>query len=158
EESGKPPSGLADIISVRVEHLAPNARRVLQAAAVWGDDVDSDVLARMLGDDADMADALGFLRRAGMLLHTPTGLRTSHPLVREVPLATIPAAVKRGLHAAAAVVCEERQLPIEVRAIHETWGGTAFQALLLLERVSALASARGDHDGEVTALRRGLEL
>jgi serine/threonine protein kinase len=158
EESGKPPSGLADIISVRVERLAPNARRVLQAAAVWGDDADSDVLARMLGGDTDIADALGFLRRAGMLLPTPIGIRTSHPLVREVTLATIPAAVKRELHAAAAGVCEERQLPIEVRAIHETWGGTAFQALLLLERVSALASARGDHDGEVTALRRGLEL
>ena len=42
--------------------------------------------------------------------------------------------------------------------MHETWGGMAFQALLLLENVSARASARGDHDGEVMALRRGLEL
>jgi serine/threonine-protein kinase len=158
EESVKAPSGLADIISVRVERLAPNARRVLQAAAVWGDDADVEVLGGMLGDEADIADALGFLRRAGMLVLSPSGIRTSHPLVREVTLATIPAAVKRELHAAAAVVCEERQLPIEVRAVHETWGGAAFQALLLLERVSALASARGDHDGEVTALRRGLEL
>ena len=158
EESGKPPTGLADIISVRVERLEPNARRVLQAAAVWGDDADAAVLARMLGDEADVADALGFLRRAGMLLVTQTGIRTSHPLVREVTLAATPAAVKRELHAAAAGVCEERELPIEVRAVHETWGGAAFQALLLLERVSALASARGDHDGEVTALRRALEL
>src|SRR4029077_14174535 len=81
EESGKPPSGLADIISVRVEHLAPNERRVLQAAAVWGDDADPEVLGRMLGDEADIADALGFLRRAGMLLTSATGIRTSHPLV-----------------------------------------------------------------------------
>jgi serine/threonine-protein kinase len=158
EESGKPPTSLADIISVRVEHLEPNARRVLQAAAVWGDDADATILGRMLGDEADIADALAFLRHAGMLLVSHNGIRTSHPLVREVTLATIPAAVKRELHAAAAAVCEERQLPIEVRAVHETWGGAAFQALLLLERVSALASARGDHDGEVTALRRALEL
>jgi hypothetical protein len=158
EESGRAPTGLADIIAVRAERLPPQARRVLQAAAVWGDDADDEVLTRILGDDVDIVESLGFLRRAGMLVLAESGIRTSHPLVREVTLATIPAAVKRELHAAAAVVCDERDLPIEVRAMHETWGGTAFQALLLLERVSALASARGDHDGEIMALRRGLEL
>jgi serine/threonine-protein kinase len=78
--------------------------------------------------------------------------------VREVTLATIPAAVKRELHAAASAVCDERELPIEIRALHESAGGTAFQALLLLERVSILASARGDHHGSIMALRRALEL
>jgi serine/threonine protein kinase len=158
EESGRAPTGLADIIAVRVERLPPAARRVLQAAAVWGDDADDEVLPRMLGDDVDIVEALGYLRRAGMIVLEESGIRTSHPLVREVTLTTIPAAVKRELHAAAAVLCDERELPIEIRAMHETWGGTAFQALLLLERVSAIASARGDHDGEIMALRRGLEL
>jgi serine/threonine-protein kinase len=158
EESGRAPSGLADIIGARVERLPPDARRVLQAAAVWGDDADDDVVARMLGDETDIVEALGFLRRAGMIVVTESSIRTSHPLVREVTLTTIPAAVKRELHAAAAAICDEHALPIEVRAMHEMWGGTAFQALLLLERVSVLASARGDHDGEVMALRRGLEL
>jgi serine/threonine-protein kinase len=49
-------------------------------------------------------------------------------------------------------------MPIEVRALHENWGGAAFQALLLLERVSMSAAARGDHHGTVMALRRALEL
>jgi tetratricopeptide (TPR) repeat protein len=93
-----------------------------------------------------------------MIFVDETGIRTSHPLVREVTLATIPAAVRRELHAAASVVSDERGLPIEVGAMHETWGGEAFQALVLLETVSNLASARGDHDGEVMALRRGLDL
>jgi serine/threonine-protein kinase len=93
-----------------------------------------------------------------MLVVSQAGMHTSHPLVREVTLATIPAAVRRELHAAAAVVCDERDLPIEVRALHEYWGGTAFQALLLLERVSVLASGRGDHQGAIISLRRGLEL
>jgi serine/threonine-protein kinase len=75
-----------------------------------------------------------------------------------VALATIPAAVRRTLHAAAAAVCDDRDMPIETRALHEYWGGAAFQALLLLERVSSLAAARGDHHGAVTALRRALEL
>ncbi|HEY8041399.1 MAG TPA: protein kinase [Polyangiaceae bacterium] len=158
EESGVAPPGLADVIAVRVERLPADARRVLQAAAVWGDDGDDAVLTRMLGEDVDLVEALGFLRRAGMIFVGDGRVRTSHPLVREVTLATIPAAVRRELHAAAAVVCDERDLPIEVRAMHEYWGGTAFQALLLLERVSVLASARGDHQGAIMALRRGLEL
>jgi serine/threonine-protein kinase len=158
EDSSVAPTGIADIIAVRVERLPGEARRVLQAAAVWGDDADDAALTRMLGDDVDLVEALGLLRRAGMLAVSEDGIRTSHPLVREVVLAMIPAAVRRELHAAAAALCDDRDLPIEVRAMHETWGGTAFQALLLLERVSALAGARGDFQGAVTAVRRGLEL
>ncbi|HEX8792311.1 MAG TPA: protein kinase [Polyangiaceae bacterium] len=158
EESGSPPSGLADVIAMRVERLPADARRVLQATAVWGDDADDQVLARMLGDNVDLVEALGFLRRAGMVLVTESGIRASHPLVREVTIATIPAAVRRELHAVAAVACDERDLSVEVRAMHEYWGGTAFQALLLLERVSTVCTARGDHQGAIMALRRGLEL
>ncbi len=158
EEAGRAPSGLADIIAVRVERLPPHARRVLQAVAVWGDDVDDTALTRMLDDDIDLVEALGFLRRAGMIFVDENGIRTSHPLLREVTLGTIPAAVRRELHAAAALVCDERGLPIEVGAMHETWGGESFNALVLLDTVSAQASARGDSDGEVMALRRGLDL
>ena len=147
EESGGVPPALADVIAVRVERLPSDARRVLQAASVWGDDADDRVLLRMLGEGVDMVEALGFLRRAGMVHLTGDQVRTSHPLVREVTLATIPAAVRRELHAAASLVCGERGSPIEVRALHEAWGGTAFQALLLLEQVSAAASSRGDHRG-----------
>ncbi|HEY8086774.1 MAG TPA: protein kinase [Polyangiaceae bacterium] len=158
EESGEAPSGLADVIAMRVERLPADARRVLQASAVWGDDGDDEILGRMLGGEVDLVEALGFLRRAGMIVVGQKGIRTWHPLLREVTLATIPAAVRRELHGAAAVICDERELPLEVRALHEVHGGTAFQALLLLERVSTLAGARGDHQGSIMALRRGLEL
>jgi len=158
EEAGGVPGGLADVIAVRVERLPADARRVLQAAAVWGDDADDQVLVRMLGVEVDLVEALGLLRRAGMLLVAEDGIRTAHPLIREVTLATIPAAVRRELHAAAAIVCDERDLPVEVRALHESWGGTSFQALLLLERVGTMASARGDHQGAIMALRRALDL
>jgi serine/threonine-protein kinase len=158
EESGAPPAGLADIIAMRVERLAADARRVLQSVAVWGDDCDESVVRRMLGDGADIAESLALLRRTGMVLATENRIRASHPLVREVTLATIPAAVRRALHAVASTVCDERVLPIEVRAVHELWGGSAFEALLLLERVSVLAGQRGDDHGAVMALRRGLDL
>ena len=158
EAPGDPPAGLADVISTRIERLPSDARRVLQAAAVWGDEGDDEVLMRMLGEDIDLVEALGFLRRARMLVVEAGPIRTAHPLIREVTLATIPAAVRRELHAAAAAVCDERDLPLEVRALHEFWGGAAFQALLLLERVSVLATARGDHYGAIMALRRSVEL
>jgi serine/threonine-protein kinase len=159
EESGAVPPTLADIIAARLERLPAGARRVLQAAAVWGDDADDAILSRMLVDEeVDLIEALGFLGRAGMVHVGDQGIRTSHPLLREVALATIPAAVKRELHAAAGSVCDERDMPIEVRALHESAGGAAFQALMLLERVSVTAAARGDHQGAIMALRRALEL
>ncbi len=158
EESGAVPGTLADVIAARLERLPAGARRVVQAAAVWGDDADARLLSSMLDGNIDLDDALAFLCKAGMVHVTDDGIRTSHPLLREVALATIPAAVKRELHAAAAAICDERELPIEVRALHESGGGTAFQALLLLERVSVLAGARGDHQGAILALRRALEL
>jgi serine/threonine-protein kinase len=158
EAGGGVPATLADIIAVRVERLPSDARRTLQAVAVWGDDADDRLLSKMLADDVNLVEALALLRQAGMVQVAEEGIRTSHPLLREVTLATIPAAVKRELHAAAAVACDERDLPIEVRALHEAGGGTSFQALLLLERVSALCAGRGDHPGAVNALRRALEL
>jgi serine/threonine-protein kinase len=158
EVSGAVPATLADIIAARLERLPTGARRVLQAAAVWGDDADEALLTRMLGDGTDLSEAMAFLRRVGMIQVGDDGVRTSHPLLREVALATIPAAVKRELHTVAAAICDERDLPIEVRALHESSGGTAFQALLLLERVSVNAVARGDHQGSIMALRRALEL
>jgi serine/threonine protein kinase len=158
EESGGPPAGLADVIAVRVERLPSDARRTLQAISVWGDDADDQVLTKMIGENVDLVEALGFLRRSGMIFVAEEGIRTSHPLVREVTLATIPAAVKRELHASASAVCDDRDLPLEVRALHEYYGGTAFQALLLLDRVSVVAQARADYQGAIIALRRGLEL
>ncbi len=82
----------------------------------------------------------------------------AHPLLREIVLATIPAAARRELHSKAAEVCEMLGAPIEVRAVHQFYAQNAFEALLLLERVSALCTQRGDMPGSALALRRGLEL
>jgi serine/threonine-protein kinase len=93
-----------------------------------------------------------------MIEVSDTEFRTSHPLVRDVVLTTIPAAVKRELHQTAAEVCENRGAPIEVRALHEYAAQNSFQALVLLERVSAECTSRGDLQGSILNLRRGLEL
>jgi serine/threonine-protein kinase len=158
EQGGGAPTRLADIISLRVERLPADARRVLQAIAVWGDDATDQELLKLLPDDTDIIEALGVLRRAGMIEMFDGGFRTGHPLLREVALATIPAAVRKELHAAAAAWCEETNAPLEVSAMHEYHASNAFQALIMLEQVSGAATGRGDLAGSVMALRRALDL
>jgi serine/threonine-protein kinase len=83
---------------------------------------------------------------------------TSHPLLRDIVLAGIPAAVRRELHQRALVVGEELHTPLEARAQHAYHAHDSFQALFLLEQVADRATLRGDPETEVLALRRGLEM
>jgi serine/threonine-protein kinase len=158
EQGGQPPSRLADLIALRVERLPTDARRVLQATAVLGDTSMEAALLTLLPPDTDLVGALSLLQRSGMITEGAGGWSTSHPLLREVVLATIPAAVRRQLHGAAAKSSETAGLPLEVQALHAYHAQDAFDALIFLERVSSRCAERGDIDGTTLALRRGLEL
>jgi serine/threonine protein kinase len=158
EHGGQPPARLADLIALRVERSPAEARRVLQALAVMGDSTSEDQLLPLLPGDTDLVEALGVLRRSGMVENKSARWRVAHPLVRDVVLATIPAAVRRELHAAAAKISESSHAPIEVQALHEYYAYNAFDALILLEKVSSRCAARSDIAGTILALRRGLEL
>jgi serine/threonine-protein kinase len=158
EQGSGAPTRLADLISLRVERLSADARRVLQAIAVYGDDAGDEAITKLVPEDTNLSSALSVLLRAGMIEDAPDGLRTSHPLLREIVLATIPAAVRKDLHHQAAGVCEAHHAPMEVLAMHEYFAQNTFQALILLERVASRCAARGDLHGSVNALRRGLEL
>ena len=158
EQGGQPPTRLADLIALRVERLPADARRVLQAAAVLGDATPDMALVPLLPPETDLVEALALLRRAGMIEAGPNGWSTAHPLLREVVLATIPAAVRRQLHAAAAKSSDAAGVPLEVQALHAYHAQDAFDALILLERVSSRCADRGDIGGSTLALRRGLEL
>ncbi len=158
EQGGVAPARLADLIGLRVERLPADARRVFQAIAVLGDAATDAAIAPLLPPETDLIDALSLLRNGGMIENGPNGWRAAHPLLREVVLATIPAAVRRELHALAAKSFHETKAPIEVQALHEYHAHNAFDALILLERVSQRCSSRGDLAGSILALRRGLEL
>jgi serine/threonine-protein kinase len=158
EHGGQPPSRLADLIALRVERLPADARRVLQATAVLGDATPDSAYIPLLPPETDLIEALALLRRAGMIEAGPAGWSTSHPLMREVVLATIPAAVRRQLHAAAAKSSESAGVALEVQALHAYHAQAAFDALIFLERVSSRCAERGDIGGTTLALRRGLEL
>ncbi len=158
EQGGRAPTRLADLIALRVERLPPDARRVLQAVAVYGDNADDGVVAELVTERTNLAEATRTLVDAGMILDTNGVYRCGHPLIRDVVLATIPAAVRRGLHATCANIGEGNGMSLEARALHEYSAQNTFQALILLEQVATKAATRGDVAGSVSSLRRGLDL
>jgi hypothetical protein len=161
EQGGRAPTRLADLIALRVERLPPDARRVLQAIAVYGDNATESVVHKMVTEGTNLDEATNTLLEAGMIERARgngRGFRSAHPLIRDVVLATIPAAVRRGLHGRCAEIGEEGGMPLEARALHEYSAQNTFQALILLEQVASRATTRGDLNGSISALRRGLDL
>ena len=161
EQGGRAPTRLADLIALRVERLPPDARRVLQAIAVYGDNATESVVHKMVTEGTNLDEATNTLLEAGMIERARGnggGFRSAHPLIRDVVLATIPAAVRRGLHGRCAEIGEESGMPLEARALHEYSAQNTFQALILLEQVASRATTRGDLGGSISALRRGLDL
>jgi serine/threonine-protein kinase len=170
EGGTEPPSRLADLVALRIERLSPAARRTLQAAAVLGDDVDPTDLGALIPiakrsppqTERNVLSAVlanvSALTAAQIIERTPSGLRHAHPLVREIVIAMIPAEVRRDLHRRVARLAETKKLPVEVRAWHLLNAEDSFEALLLVESVSERALARGDAEGAVLWLKRGLEL
>jgi serine/threonine protein kinase len=157
EGGSDPPARLADLVALRVDTLEPVARRTLQALAVMGDLVKPDTISELLRGE-NVEATLPELRKAGMVSLHEARISTSHPLLRDIVLLGIPAAVKKDLHSRALRACERLSAPIEARAQHAYYAGDSFQALLLLEQVAERAAARGDTATEVLALRRGLEV
>lgn len=153
-----PPRRLADLVAQRIDTLDAPSRRALQALAVIGDRVTSDTIGELLPKSHPVESSLEELDTAGMAVREDQRWSTSHPLLREIVLAGIPAAVRRELHAKAMRACEKRSAPIEAQALHAYEAQDAFQALLLLEQVADRATARGDLNTEIDALRRGLEI
>jgi serine/threonine protein kinase len=161
EQGTRAPSRLADLITLRVERLDPDARRVLQAIAVYGDCARFDVVRSLVTEGTNFEAAAARLVSSGMIEPVDEArrvFRTSHPFLRDVVLATIPAAVRRSLHAACASIGEREGMALEARALHETFAEHSFQALILLEQVATRALHRGDAEGASVALRRGLDL
>ena len=155
---GVAPSRVADVIVLRVERLGADARRVLQAAAILGDDVMNDTIAQLLPPGAPVAASLEKCVKSGILEQAIGGYRFAHPLFREVAAATIPAGARRDLHARAGEICQDAGAAIEVRALHAFYAQNALEALLMLEQVADRATQRGDDEGAILALRRSLEL
>ncbi len=151
------PRRLADLVGNRVAALPPDARRLLQALCVLGDEAEREAVEKMLSKSVDVDVAIAALREVGMVKTLPGDtIRVRHPLIRDVALATIPAAVRRKLHEVACEVCGSAA--VEVRAEHAYHAQDTFQALFFLEQVADRARLNGDSEAAILALRRGLEM
>jgi serine/threonine-protein kinase len=156
ETTDPPPERLVDIIARRVERLPPDARHALGALAVWGDDATPDSLLRMLPPATDVAAALDALDRARIVAVDERGIRIAHPLIRQVVFSSIPAGRKQELFARAGEL--RPSAPLEVRAKHAIQGGSAFEALSLLDALSVRQGAHGDLGGSVDTLSQALDV
>jgi serine/threonine-protein kinase len=156
ESREAPPERLADLIARRAERLPPDARHALHALAVWGDDATPEALAGMLPTGVEVAGALARLERAHLVAADASGVRIGHPLVRRVVFSSIPAGRKRELFARAEALRPDS--PLEVRAKQAMHGGSALEALSLLDVLSGRRAAEGDLLGSVSALRHALDV
>lgn len=151
------PDRLGDLIAHRMDTLSAEARRVLQGLAVLGVSAAISDIAELVQLDG-IEEAINALLGRGMITVSGGAATFSHPLIHQVAVLAIPIEARRQLHRRALRIEDRKRAPIEVRAHHAHQCGEAFQALLLLEQVADRATAIGDTEAEVFALRRGLEV
>jgi serine/threonine protein kinase/tetratricopeptide (TPR) repeat protein len=98
------PRSLRALIAARVARLEPEDRAVLQAAAILGDPVPTEVLAALLGQNVAQVDrAIAGLAARDLLRATgPATASFASPMHGEIVLDAIPADAQRELSAAAA--------------------------------------------------------
>ena len=143
ESSEPPPERLADLIARRAERLAPDARHTLHALAVWGDDASTRRPAAAAARRESICRRRSrLLERARLASSRTRAVRIAHPLVRRVVFSSIPAGRKRELFARADELRPDA--PLEVRAKQAMHGGSALEALSLLDMLSLRRAAQGD--------------
>jgi serine/threonine-protein kinase len=148
---------MGDLIHHRLDMLDADARRVLQGLSVLGFSAVISDVAELVRIDG-IEEAVSVLLTRGMITVSGGRALVSHPLIRHVTLSVIPAEARRQLHRRALRIEDRGRGPLEARAQHAYECQESFQALLLLEQVADRATAVGDSDAEVLALRKGLEI
>ncbi|MGK3997833.1 serine/threonine-protein kinase [Sorangium sp. So ce1024] len=98
------PRSLRTLIATRVRRLDPNDRAVLQAAAILGDPVPTEVLAALLQQKLSAVNRAisGLADRDLLRLKGPAQAGFASPMHGEIVLDAIPPELRRELHAAAA--------------------------------------------------------
>jgi class 3 adenylate cyclase len=110
-ESVEVPASVQSLLAARIDRLDEATKRLLQTAAVIGDEVAETVLERVAGLDRDMLrSAVRRLVQSEFLyeaaLYPQSEYAFKHPLTREVAYASLLRERRRALHAAVATVLE----------------------------------------------------
>ncbi|MFC0033893.1 BTAD domain-containing putative transcriptional regulator [Micromonospora chaiyaphumensis] len=135
------PAGVRDVIRHRLAQLPASTGTVLRRAAVLGRDLDPDVLAALVGEDA-MLDAVDRAAQAGFL--TPDGTRFAHILVRDTLYTDLSAPRRARWHAAAGAALE-RLRPDDVTGLAHHFGqAPGPDAAARAARYAAAAAVRAE--------------
>ena len=113
---GALPASIADVLSLRLDTLGPDAAAVVSVAAVLGDHAPADLLVRVAGRPAsEVDDALGAAVDAQVLVFEPgeDTVAFRHTLLGEAAYARLLPAQRRRLHAIVAHELEEDPALVE---------------------------------------------
>ncbi|MCB9751340.1 MAG: tetratricopeptide repeat protein [Myxococcales bacterium] len=119
------PPSLESLIAARIDRLSETARRVVRLAAVIGRTFTRPILARVLGDEAELDRGLAELERRQLVFgrpdNDPPAYTFKHALTRDVAYGTLLRRDRRRLHQAVVEVYEadgESSLAPETLAYH----------------------------------------
>ncbi|HET8937460.1 MAG TPA: protein kinase [Polyangiales bacterium] len=163
EGSTELPETIVAMAQSRIERLAPEARRVLRAASVFGETVPAEGIEKLLPETLDIRQLLDRLVSEEILQIRADGLETAqreyafrHALLREAAYEMLSDADRRTTHLRAAEWLEtrpERDAP--VLADHFERGGAIERALPWIAKASMGALESGDLLNARELSRRG---
>lgn len=152
------PDGVRDVIRQRLDHLAGDARALLELAAVGGDTIDAPLLATAAGKDAAwVAARLAEGARVGIVIDRGGRRCFGHALFREVLYRDLDDDRRRELHGRIAEALERRS-PTQIAEIaHHALAGTRElldRAVDYAIRAATRAEELLAYDEAVTTLER----
>ena len=108
-----PPQTLLAAVAATLDLLAPETREVLRLAALLGSEFSVSEVVAVTGRSAlDLVGALEEALAASVLVDSGTDLAFRHPFLREALVASVPPALRAGLHRHAAEVLATGGSPV----------------------------------------------
>jgi tetratricopeptide (TPR) repeat protein len=167
EEAGIP-EGIREVVGRRLSRLGDDVETVLRSAAVIGYEFDVDLLADVVGRDAeDVLDALDIAARANLVIEVGVDRhRFAHALVRETLHGELSSSRRARQHRRVAEALEVRHaddLDAVVTELATHWaeasaGGDPTRAIELAIHAGDLAADRGAFENAVRWFQQALEL
>jgi eukaryotic-like serine/threonine-protein kinase len=154
------PSGMADLVAARIDHLPHAAKVLCQAAAVLGTQASVSLVRSMVHDPDEhmLRGALSVLVARGILRESADGAEVSFAsgLIRDVVYDATPAHVRRELHELASAALELQGADAAVLGHHHELCGSLGRAAQLLSRAGDAAVHELDDVGARRLYQRGL--
>jgi DNA-binding SARP family transcriptional activator len=138
------PADVAELVAVRVESLGEPVRRLLEAAAILGQEFDTRLAAAVAGQSLDGSlEALDAAASARLVTHDAGSAAHGsfvHALVQEALVTSLPPAARARLHARAVdALLPEVEAGSDPALVAAAWHATAGAPLLDESQVAVLA-------------------